>query len=87
MYQMVVEISRWTNTKMEIAIEEPLNLIKQDQKNEILRYVRNSFSYKGYVWNYQMIPQTWGDSNQINEATDRKGENDSHIRNWFASRD
>ncbi len=40
-YQMVVEISRWTNAKMEIAIEEPLNLIKQDQKNEILRYVRN----------------------------------------------
>lgn len=38
LFNMVVEIPRWTNAKMEIATEEPLNPIKQDIKNGKLRY-------------------------------------------------
>jgi len=33
-YNMVVEIPRWSNAKMEIATKEVLNPIKQDQRKE-----------------------------------------------------
>ena len=78
---MIVEIPRWTNAKMEvcqyifrlaphyrlhrfevnwplqISKEEPLNPIKQDIKKGKLRYVRNCFPHKGYLWNYGAFPQ------------------------------
>lgn len=73
---MVVEIPRWTNAKMEISTKEPLNPIKQDVKKGELRYVRNPFPHKGYIWNYGAIPQTWEDPNHLDEATGRKGDND-----------
>ncbi|KFO25861.1 Inorganic pyrophosphatase 2, mitochondrial [Fukomys damarensis] len=55
---MVVEVPRWTNAKMEIATEEPLNPIKQDMKRDKPRYVANVFPHKGYIWNYGALPQT-----------------------------
>ncbi|EDL12181.1 pyrophosphatase (inorganic) 2, partial [Mus musculus] len=57
LFNMVVEIPRWTNAKMEIATEEPLNPIKQDIKNGKLRYTPNIFPHKGYIWNYGALPQ------------------------------
>ena len=54
---MVVEIPRWTNAKMEISKEEPFNPIKQDIKKGRLRYVRNCFPHHGYIWNYGAFPQ------------------------------
>nr|KAF6501997.1 inorganic pyrophosphatase 2 [Molossus molossus] len=54
---MIVEVPRWTNAKMEIATEEPLNPIKQDIKDGKLRYVANIFPHKGYIWNYGALPQ------------------------------
>ena len=36
-YNMVVEIPRWSNAKMEIATKEVLNPIKQDTKKGKLR--------------------------------------------------
>ncbi|KAG8963394.1 Inorganic pyrophosphatase [Tulasnella sp. 419] len=54
---MVVEVPRWTNAKMEISKEEPLNPIKQDIKKGRLRYVRNCFPHHGYIWNYGAFPQ------------------------------
>ena len=84
---MIVEIPRWTNAKMEvsgqpwtnpmipnfyipaalvlirlrlflqISKEETLNPIKQDIKKGKLRYVRNCFPHKGYLWNYGAFPQ------------------------------
>lgn len=73
---MVVEIPRWTNAKMEIATKEPLNPIKQDVKKGALRYVRNCFPHKGYIWNYGAFPQTWEDPKHLDEATGAKGDND-----------
>ena len=75
-YNMVVEIPRWTNAKMEISTKEPLNPIKQDVKNGALRYVRNPFPHKGYIWNYGALPQTWEDPNHLDELTGAKGDND-----------
>ncbi|KAH9360818.1 hypothetical protein HPB48_022154 [Haemaphysalis longicornis] len=49
-YNMVVEVPRWSNAKMEIATKEPLNPIKQDVKKGKLRYVHNCFPHHGYIW-------------------------------------
>ncbi|KYK57708.1 Inorganic pyrophosphatase [Drechmeria coniospora] len=73
---MVVEIPRWTNAKLEISKEEVLNPIKQDIKKGKLRYVRNCFPHKGYLWNYGAFPQTWEDPNSIHPETKAKGDND-----------
>ncbi|XP_037559696.1 uncharacterized protein LOC119436778 isoform X2 [Dermacentor silvarum] len=75
-YNMVVEVPRWTNAKMEIATTEPLNPIKQDVKKGKLRYVHNCFPHHGYIWNYGAIPQTWEDPNHTDNKTNCKGDND-----------
>lgn len=75
-FNMVVEIPRWTNAKMEIATKEKLNPIKQDVKKGALRYVKNPFPHKGYIWNYGAIPQTWENPSHTDEATGCKGDND-----------
>ncbi|KAF7307042.1 Gamma-tubulin RING complex protein [Mycena indigotica] len=56
-FNMIVEVPRWTNAKMEISKEEPFNPIKQDTKKGRLRFVRNCFPHHGYIWNYGAFPQ------------------------------
>ena len=73
---MVVEVPRWTNAKMEISKEEALNPIKQDTKKGKLRFVRNCFPHHGYIWNYGAFPQTWEDPNVEHAETKAKGDND-----------
>ncbi|ODN00774.1 Inorganic pyrophosphatase [Orchesella cincta] len=75
-FNMVVEVPRWTNAKMEIATKEPLNPIKQDIKKGQLRYVANCFPHHGYIWNYGALPQTWENPNYTDESTNCKGDND-----------
>jgi len=75
-FNMVVEVPRWTNAKMEICKEEPLNPIKQDVKKGKLRFVANCFPHHGYIWNYGAIPQTWENPNVVDERTGCKGDND-----------
>ncbi|XKL69055.1 hypothetical protein PGB90_006824 [Kerria lacca] len=73
---MVVEIPRWTNAKMEINLKECLNPIKQDIKKGSPRFVPNCFPHHGYIWNYGALPQTWEDPSVIDENTKSKGDND-----------
>ena len=73
---MIVEIPRWTNAKMEINLKETLNPIKQDVKKGKLRYVANCFPHHGYIWNYGALPQTWENPDVLDEATGCKGDND-----------
>jgi len=73
---MVVEIPRWSNAKMEISKEEPFNPILQDTKKGKLRFVRNCFPHKGYIWNYGAFPQTWEDPNAMHPETKANGDND-----------
>ena len=75
-FNMVVEVPRWTNAKMEIATKEQLNPIKQDVKKGKLRYVANTYPYKGYIWNYGAIPQTWENPKHIDSNTNQTGDND-----------
>lgn len=48
---MVVEIPRWTNAKLEISKEEMLNPIHQDVSKGKVRFVKNVFPFYGYIWN------------------------------------
>ncbi|RSH93641.1 Inorganic pyrophosphatase [Saitozyma podzolica] len=73
---MVVEVPRWTNAKMEISKEEAFNPIKQDIKKGKLRYVRNCFPHHGYIWNYGAFPQTWEDPTVKHAETNANGDND-----------
>jgi len=75
-YNMVVEIPRWTNAKMEISTKDKMNPIKQDMKKGKVRFVKNSFPYKGYIWNYGAIPQTWENPEITDEHTGQKGDGD-----------
>ncbi|KAI9293784.1 inorganic diphosphatase [Neoconidiobolus thromboides FSU 785] len=75
-FNMVVEIPRWTNAKQEIATGEPFNPIKQDIKKGKPRFVRNCFPHHGYIWNYGCIPQTWEDPNFSHPDTKARGDND-----------
>nr|ACQ57858.1 Inorganic pyrophosphatase [Anoplopoma fimbria] len=76
LFNMVVEVPRWSNAKMEIATKEPLNPIKQDLKKGKLRYVANIFPHKGYIWNYGALPQTWEDPDHTDKETKCCGDND-----------
>jgi len=73
---MVVEVPRWTNAKMEIATKEKMNPIKQDVKKGKLRYVHNCFPHHGYIWNYGALPQTWEDPKHQDTHTNCMGDND-----------
>ncbi|ORZ40235.1 inorganic pyrophosphatase [Catenaria anguillulae PL171] len=75
-FNMIVEIPRWSNAKLEISKEDYLNPIKQDVKKGKLRYVRNCFPHHGYIWNYGAFPQTWEDPNHVHPDTKAKGDND-----------
>jgi inorganic pyrophosphatase len=75
-FNMVVEVPRWTNAKMEIATKDPLNPIKQDVKKGALRFVANCFPHHGYIWNYGALPQTWENPGATDAATGCKGDND-----------
>ncbi|KAF9108798.1 Inorganic pyrophosphatase [Mortierella sp. AM989] len=75
-FNMIVEIPRWSNAKLEIFKGEELNPIRQDVKNGEIRFVRNSFPYKGYIWNYGALPQTWEDPTHIDKDTNARGDND-----------
>jgi hypothetical protein len=72
-FNMVVEIPRWTHAKMEVsflqdfsinsntnlkmATKEPMNPIRQDEKKGLPRFVHNIFPHHGYIWNYGALPQ------------------------------
>eukprot|EP00794_Sanderia_malayensis_P012112 gene12112-13363_t len=75
-FNMIVEIPRWSNAKLEINKKEKLNPIKQDIKKGKVRFVNNVFPYRGYIWNYGAIPQTWEDPHDVDESTKCKGDND-----------
>ncbi|TWU74471.1 Inorganic pyrophosphatase [Metarhizium rileyi] len=75
---MIVEIPRWTNAKLEISKNQELNPIVQDKEKDTgnPRFVRNCFPHKGYLWNYGAFPQTWEDPAHDDPNTAAFGDND-----------
>jgi len=68
---MVVEIPKGTQPKLEISKADYLNPIKQDIKNGKLRYVALK-----YPFNYGALPQTWENPASVHPDTKAKGDND-----------
>eukprot|EP01094_Clydonella_sp_ATCC50884_P010748 TRINITY_DN20589_c0_g1_i1.p1 TRINITY_DN20589_c0_g1~~TRINITY_DN20589_c0_g1_i1.p1 ORF type:complete len:448 (+),score=175.70 TRINITY_DN20589_c0_g1_i1:50-1345(+) len=75
-FNMIVEIPRGTNAKMEISVDEKWNPIKQDVKKGKLRFVNNVYPWAGYLWNYGAFPQTWEDPTHKHPETGCFGDND-----------
>jgi inorganic pyrophosphatase len=75
-FNMVVEIPKWTNAKFEISTSKQLNPIIQDTKKGKLRFIKNCFPIHGYNWNYGAFPQTWEDSTSPDIHTGLPGDSD-----------
>ncbi|KAK3396847.1 inorganic pyrophosphatase [Sordaria brevicollis] len=78
-YNMIIEIPRWTTAKFEVSRSLPLNPIIQDSLSSTPtkpRFVHNLFPYKGYIWNYGALPQTWESPHFSHPDTGEKGDND-----------
>jgi inorganic pyrophosphatase len=58
-YRMVVECPRWSTAKYEITKSEQFNPIRQNVFDGELKHVENLFPYRGFIWNYGCLPQTW----------------------------
>jgi len=71
-YNFICEIPKWTRKKFEIATAEPMNPIKQDVKNGVLR----EYKWGDMLFNYGAFPQTWEDPKVVNEDTGCPGDND-----------
>jgi inorganic pyrophosphatase len=71
-YNFICEIPKWTRKKYEIATNEPMNPIKQDVKNGVLR----EYKWGDMLFNYGAFPQTWEDPKYISEETGCPGDND-----------
>ncbi|KAJ2708240.1 inorganic diphosphatase activity protein [Coemansia sp. IMI 203386] len=76
LYNMVCEIPRWSNAKLEIDTKSPFNPIKQDIKKGKPRFVANVFPHKGYIWNYGALPQTFEDPEHRDVDTGCVGDSD-----------
>jgi len=68
---MVVEIPKGTQPKLEVNKDELFNPIKQDIKNGKLRIVALK-----YPFNYGAFPQTWENPTFVHPDTQAKGDND-----------
>ncbi|KAI9494609.1 inorganic pyrophosphatase [Zychaea mexicana] len=76
-FNMVVEIPRWSFGKWETNKETVMNPIKQDcEKNGTLRFLPNLFPIRGYPVNYGAFMQTFEDPHYITPETGTKGDND-----------
>lgn len=71
-YNFICEIPKWTRKKFEIATGEPMNPIKQDVKNGMLR----EYKWGDMLFNYGAFPQTWEDPKVVSEETGCPGDND-----------
>lgn len=74
-YNMVVEAPRWTNAKMKMNKETPMNPVFQDKKGSKLRYARNVFPHHGFICNMGFLSQTWEDPT-VSTFEGRRGDND-----------
>ncbi|ORY95428.1 inorganic pyrophosphatase, partial [Syncephalastrum racemosum] len=73
-FNMVVEIPKGNNAKLEIQKEIPLNPIKQKVKDSgKLKFISNLEGTTGYIGNYGSIPQTWEDPHKGSAAAHTSG--------------
>ena len=76
LYNMVVEIPRFSQAKFEISRDLELNPIIQDQSHGANRYLSNVFPWHGHVYNYGAFPQTWENPFLTDPWTGLRGDKD-----------
>ncbi|KAJ9637630.1 hypothetical protein H2204_004779 [Knufia peltigerae] len=77
-FNMVVEIPRWTNEKYEISRNKTLNPIHQDQPDGIPRFASTPPPRLFFSCSHAelLLQKTWEDPNYVNPDTNAKGDND-----------
>ncbi|KAI8139974.1 inorganic pyrophosphatase [Fennellomyces sp. T-0311] len=72
-FNMIVEIPKGKNAKLEIDKETPFNPIYHDSNKKGLRYIADIPPHKGYPGNYGSIPQTWENPHAPNKEIGTSG--------------
>ncbi|KAI9276897.1 hypothetical protein BDA99DRAFT_474783 [Phascolomyces articulosus] len=77
-FNMIVEIPRGQNAKVEIQKDQEFNPFAQKvSKHDKLKFIANIYPWHGYPWSYGSIPQTWENPHVPNkEAGTKGGDND-----------
>ncbi|KAK1572740.1 inorganic pyrophosphatase [Colletotrichum navitas] len=73
---LVVEVPRWQDGKIELKRDEPLNPVAHDSLNDAPRFVESVWPHKSYPFIYGSIPQTWESPNYKHGFTGLIGDND-----------
>ncbi|GKT79824.1 inorganic pyrophosphatase [Colletotrichum tofieldiae] len=73
---LVVEVPRWQDGKIELKRDEPLNPVVHDSLNDAPRFVESVWPHKSYPFIYGSIPQTWESPNYKHDFTGLIGDND-----------
>ncbi|KAK1983967.1 inorganic pyrophosphatase [Colletotrichum cereale] len=73
---LVVEVPRWQDAKIELKRDEPLNPIVHDSLKDAPRFVESVWPHKSYPFIYGSIPQTWESPNYKHGFTGLIGDND-----------
>ncbi|OJI96434.1 hypothetical protein ASPVEDRAFT_145936 [Aspergillus versicolor CBS 583.65] len=73
---IVVEIPRATDLKMEVSKDEQNNPIKQDVSKGKPRMIADVVPFKGYPCNYGALPQTWESPDIKDTETGIPGDDD-----------
>ncbi|OLN86892.1 Inorganic pyrophosphatase 3 [Colletotrichum chlorophyti] len=73
---LIVEVPRWQDGKIELRRDEPLNPIVHDSPNGAPRFVENVWPHKSYPFIYGSLPQTWESPNYKHDFTGLIGDND-----------
>ncbi|GJC93213.1 inorganic pyrophosphatase [Colletotrichum higginsianum] len=73
---LVVEVPRWQDGKIELKRDEPLNPVVHDTLNDAPRFVESVWPHKSYPFIYGSIPQTWESPNYKHGFTGFIGDND-----------
>lgn len=72
----VVEIPRWTDAKIEIKRDEPLNPIFHDEKKGLPRFKESVWPHRAMPFLYGSIAQTWENPNVKHNFTGYPGDKD-----------
>jgi inorganic pyrophosphatase len=72
LFNMIVEIPKWTRSKMEIQLNEPHNPIVQDIENNLPR----EYKWGDMLFNYGILPQTYENPHKVDEITGIRGDGD-----------
>jgi inorganic pyrophosphatase len=76
-YNMILEIPKWTSAKMEASFTDPLSPVKQRITDGEVYFEPNLYPFHGIPRNYGSLPQTFNDPNFVFPMTQAGGDSES----------